>query len=35
MGDVLAGLMGAMIAQGKHYKIDAFNACLLAVQLHA
>jgi len=35
MGDVLAGLMGSMIAQGKHYKIDAFNACLLAVQLHA
>ena len=35
MGDVLAGLIGSMIAQGKHYKIDAFNACLLAVQLHA
>jgi NAD(P)H-hydrate repair Nnr-like enzyme with NAD(P)H-hydrate dehydratase domain len=35
MGDVLAGLMGSMIAQGKHYKIDAFNACLLSVQLHA
>ena len=35
MGDVLAGLIGSIIAQGKHYKIDAFNACLLAVQLHA
>ena len=35
MGDVLAGLMGSMIAQGKHYKIDVFDACLIAVQLHA